>query len=269
MENQELIYYPILDLVREKAQQREKKIQEDLGKTLKITDNIDEANAFLVGWGDGFMLDAMKKYYDFTKTPEENKLFFGVNCGTLGFLLNDIHELDKIPKTREEIDIVKWYIMQVEILKKDTQKEIKYAINDVVVGGNVLDYFKFFINGKTIKEEFYGTGVMVSTALGSSAYWLNNWGPLMSSGSDVRWVSGIAALPFRPRGMRPEQITIKIKGRSPAMVGVDGYQGKVDDIEELTITPTVHYTNVAFLKDEHFNTKRMLLSQQKILGEDI
>ncbi|MEI6118075.1 MAG: hypothetical protein WCP92_02185 [bacterium] len=53
------------------------------------------------------MLDAMKKYYDFTKTPEENKLFFGVNCGTLGFLLNDIHELDKIPKTREEIDIVK------------------------------------------------------------------------------------------------------------------------------------------------------------------
>ncbi|MEI6118077.1 MAG: hypothetical protein WCP92_02195 [bacterium] len=69
--------------------------------------------------------------------------------------------------------------------------------------------------------------------------------------------------------MRPEQITIKIKGRSPAMVGVDGYQGKVDDIEELTITPTVHYTNVAFLKDEHFNTKRMLLSQQKILGEDI
>jgi hypothetical protein len=49
MENQELIYYPILDLVREKAQEREKKIQEDLGKTLRITDNIDEANAFLVG----------------------------------------------------------------------------------------------------------------------------------------------------------------------------------------------------------------------------
>lgn len=64
--------------------------------------------------------------------------------------------------------------MQVDILKKDMQKEIKYAINDVVVGGNVLDYFKFYINGPTTKEEFYGTGVMVSTAMGSSAYWLNN-----------------------------------------------------------------------------------------------
>jgi hypothetical protein len=69
--------------------------------------------------------------------------------------------------------------------------------------------------------------------------------------------------------MRPEKITIKIKGRSPAMVGVDGYQGKVDDIQELTISPTSHYTNVAFLKNEHFTTKRILLSQQKILGENI
>jgi NAD kinase len=80
MENTELIYYPILDLVRPKAQERAKKIQEDLGKTLKITDNIDEATAFLVGGGDGFMLDVMKKYYDFNKTPQENKLFFGVKC---------------------------------------------------------------------------------------------------------------------------------------------------------------------------------------------
>jgi hypothetical protein len=53
------------------------------------------------------MLDAMKKYYDFNKTPQENKLFFGVNCGTLGFLLNDVYELEKIPKTREEIDVIK------------------------------------------------------------------------------------------------------------------------------------------------------------------
>jgi hypothetical protein len=53
------------------------------------------------------MLDAMKKYYDFNKTSDENKIFFGVNCGTLGFLLNDIYELEKIPKTREEIEFIR------------------------------------------------------------------------------------------------------------------------------------------------------------------
>jgi hypothetical protein len=53
------------------------------------------------------------------------------------------------------------------------------------------------------------------------------------------------------------------------MVGVDGYQGKVDDIQEITIIPTSHYASVAFRKDQEFNTKRILLSQQKILGNDI
>lgn len=110
-----------------------------------ITDDESKANAYLVGGGDGFMLDAMKRKYDFSRSPEDNKLFFGVNCGTLGFLLNDLQGVERLPRTREEIDIVKGYIMQVEILKKDTSKEIRYAINDVVVGGNVLDYFKFFV----------------------------------------------------------------------------------------------------------------------------
>ncbi|MCX6825521.1 MAG: hypothetical protein NTY80_04870 [candidate division SR1 bacterium] len=273
MKNNEIIYYPIIDdnnFIRPKIRQRTENVKVALGKSLmNISLDINKANAFLVAGGDGFMLDTMKKYYDFKKSPEENKLFLGVNCGTLGFLLNDVNQWGELPKTTEEIDIIKGYIMKVEILKKDNQKEIKYAINDVVVGGNVLDYFKFFVNGPTTKEEFYGTGVMVSSALGSTAYWLNNGGPMMSSGSDVRGISGIAALPFRPKGIRPEEITIKIKGRSPAMVGVDGYQGRVDDIEELTISPTAHYTSIAFLKDEHFNTKRMLLSQKKVLGEHI
>jgi hypothetical protein len=36
--------------------------------------------------------------------------------------------------------------MKVEITKSDNSKEIKYAINDVVVWWNLLDYFKFDIS---------------------------------------------------------------------------------------------------------------------------
>lgn len=56
-------------------------------------------------------------------------------------------------------------LMKVEIIKSDLQREIKYAINDVVVGGNVLDYFKFFIDSASLKKQFHGTGIMISTAL--------------------------------------------------------------------------------------------------------
>ncbi|MCX6824450.1 MAG: hypothetical protein NT085_04985 [candidate division SR1 bacterium] len=268
MENKELLYYPILDSYREKAQEIEKKIQEGLYKDLNLTDNEEEANAYLVGGGDGFMLDTIKKKYDFEKLPEENKLFFGINCGTLGFLLNDVNDITTLPKTMEEIDKVKAHLMKVEILKMDAQKEIKYAINDVVIGGNLLDYFKFDITSGQVNKRFHGTGVIVSTALGSSAYWLNNGGPILPAESQLRGISGLASLPFGHQVIKPEEMKIKIKGRTPIMVGVDGYGGRVDDVQELTLSPTQHYATIAFFKDTPFDTKRMLLAEEKLLRED-
>lgn len=267
MENKELIYYPVLDTFRDKAQEIEKKIKEWLLTNLKITDNIDEANAILVGWWDGFMLDTVKKYYDFDKSPEDNKLFFGVNCGTLWFLLNNI-QLDDIPSNTQWLEIVKANLMKVEIIKTDTSIEIKHAINDVVVGWNMLDYFKFDIDSNQVKKRFHGSGVIVSTAMWSSAYWLNNGWPLMPAGSQLRGISGLAALPFGYTILKPENVNIKIKWRTPVMVGVDWYGGKVDDVQELTISPTEHYANIMFTNWTSFDTKRMLLAEEKLLRED-
>ncbi len=268
MENKELIYYPILDGYRDRAQEIEKQIKDWLYKNLKITDNEQDANVYLVGWWDGFMLDTVKKYYDFDKLPEENKLFFWVNCGTLWFLLNDVKDLNNLPKTMDEIDIVKARLMKVEILKTDMQKEIKHAINDVVVGGNLLDYFKFDISSAMINKRFHGTWVIISTALGSSAYWLNNWYPIMPAESQLRWIWWLASLPFGYNIIKPDNIKINIKGRTPVMVWVDWYGGKVDNVKEINVSPTTHYANIAFFKDTPFDTKRMLLAEQKLLRED-
>ncbi|MFA6255715.1 MAG: hypothetical protein WC606_00900 [Candidatus Absconditabacterales bacterium] len=268
MENKEqLLYYPILDTNRPKAQELMHQIESGLFTNL-ITDDEKKANAYLVGGGDGFMLDAVKKHYDFQKTPEENKLFFGINCGTLGFLLNDMPALDILPTHTDDIELIKAHLMRVEMIKTDTQKKINYAINDVVVGGNLLDYYKFQITSPQLTKKFHGTGVMISTALGSSAYRLNNGGPLMPAGSKLWGISGLASLPFGYTIVKPETITIDIKGRTPVTVGVDGYGGKVDNVEKLTISPTTYYARLAFLKNIPFDTKRMLLAEQKLLRDD-
>jgi len=267
MENKELIYYPVLDIAREKALEIEQKIKEWLLSNLKITDNIDEANAILVWWWDGFMLDTVKKYYNFDKSPEENKLFFWVNCGTLWFLLNNI-ELEDIPTHTEWLEIVKTHLMKVEIIKINFSKEIKYAINDIVIWWNMLDYFKFDLNSEQIKKRFHGTGIIVSTAMWSSAYRLNNWWPMIPAWSQVWWIGGLASLPFGYKIIRPESINIKIKWRSSAMVWVDWYGWKVDDVQELNINPTDHYASIAFTKWTSFDTKRMLLAEEKLLRED-
>ncbi len=267
MENKELIYYPVLDTFRERAQEIEKKIKEWLLNNLKITNNIDEANAILVGWWDGFMLDTVKRYYDFEKSPEENKLFFGVNCWTLWFLLNNIDYKD-IPQTMEDLEIVKAQLIKVDIVKTDASREIKYALNDVVVGWNMLDYFKFDLNSKQINKRFHWSWLIISTAMWSSAYRLNNWWPMIPAESKVWWVSGLASLPFGYKIIRPEEVNIKIKWRSPVLVGADGYGWKVDDVQELTISPTDHYASMAFVKWTSFDTKRMLLAEEKLLRED-
>ena len=44
--------------------------------------SIYKSNIVIVAGGDGFMLRTIKKYYQLKKS------FYGINCGTIGFLMN-------------------------------------------------------------------------------------------------------------------------------------------------------------------------------------
>ena len=61
-----------------------KKSQELKKKLLKKYKNINptQADVIIVAGGDGYMLNSLKRYVKFKKP------FYGINCGTFGFLLN-------------------------------------------------------------------------------------------------------------------------------------------------------------------------------------
>ena len=44
--------------------------------------SIKKCNTIIVAGGDGFMLRNLKKFYNYQKP------FYGINCGTIGFLMN-------------------------------------------------------------------------------------------------------------------------------------------------------------------------------------
>jgi len=46
--------------------------------------------------------------------------------------LNNI-DLENIPTNKIDLEIIRAHLMEVEIIKTNASKEIKYAINDVVV----------------------------------------------------------------------------------------------------------------------------------------
>ena len=54
---------------------------------IKNIDKAEDISAILVLGGDGFMLHSIHKYMDF------NIPFYGLNCGSLGFLLNNFTEM--------------------------------------------------------------------------------------------------------------------------------------------------------------------------------
>ena len=162
-----MLYYPLIDTVRDKGLLLQQSLQSPELADL-LTSDIQKADALLVGGGDGFMLETIKKY----RTHE--KPFFGVNCGTLGFLLNNLPHPHLLPKTLEEMQIITPHLFKVQITQKDDTPHTKYALNDVVLGGNILDYFKFHLETQTDSLTVQGSGLIVTTPLGSSAYRLSN-----------------------------------------------------------------------------------------------
>ncbi len=264
MNNKELIYYPVLDAARDQSTEIQKQINAQLSDVLQITDNIDKANALLIWWGDGFMLDMIKKYYDFNKSNEENKIFVGWNCGTLWFLLNNIDTVKDLPNRLDDVDIIEAKAMKVDILTKDYQNEIKYAINDIVIWWNILDYFNFKIKGKDIDKSFWWTGMITSTAIWSSAYRLANGWPLIPVDSHLWWVMWLASKPFNYNILKPDIIKITPTWRTEIMAGIDGYGGKIDNVKQITISPSDHNIKLWFLKNDAFESKRLLIANEKL-----
>ena len=174
-------------------------------KLLKKYNNFPakNSNCILVGGGDGFMLNTIKKYFKF------NKPFYGINCGTFGFLMNKYNNIEiekKILSSKKTI------INPLEIIIK---KSRIIAINELSLFRQSRQTVLLNLNvgKKTIIKRLVGDGVIVSTPAGSTAYNLSVNGPILSLHSEKLAITPIS--PFRPRRWKGKIVSnksiIKIK----------------------------------------------------------
>ena len=158
--------------------------------------------AIIIG-GDGFMLQTLRK----NKTS--NKLFYGINSGNYGFLMNRFSKksLSKSISNAKKI-IVSPLEMKV-ITKKKIQKSI--AINEVSILRQSRQAANLSIknNSKLIIKKLVSDGVLVSTPAGSTAYNLSVNGPILSLNSKKFSIAPISA--FRPRKWKGRIIKDKSK----------------------------------------------------------
>ncbi len=153
---------------------------------------VNKSDCIIVSGGDGFMLNTLKKYARF-KIP-----FYGINCGTFGFLMNRYNSRD-IWKKVNKAKSIKINPLKLRIIRKNNKKKNLVAINEVSLfrQSRQTASVKLKVGNQTIIKKLIGDGVLISTPAGSTAYNLSVHGPILSLNSGKLAITPIS--PFRPR----------------------------------------------------------------------
>ena len=152
---------------------------------------LKRTNIIIVIGGDGFMLQTLKK------NKKSKKLFYGINSGNYGFLMNKFSNKHLIKNLNNAKSIIISPLEMSVNLKKDIKNVI--AINEVSILRQSRQTANLSIknNSKYIIKKLVSDGVLVSTPAGSTAYNLSVYGPILNLNSKKISIAPISA--FRPR----------------------------------------------------------------------
>lgn len=145
--------------------------------------------------GDGLILHLL---HEFEKNPLP---IYGINCGTVGFLMNSFHEenlLEAIARAQESTI----HPLRMHVTDIDGKKHDHIAINEVALlrQSSQAAKIKIEVNGHQRIDCLAADGVLVATPAGSTAYNLSAGGPIIPFGSEILALTPIS--PFRPRKWR-------------------------------------------------------------------
>jgi NAD+ kinase len=155
----------------------------------------DKAEAIVALGGDGLMLQTMHAHLN-SRIP-----IYGMNRGSIGFLLNDYNE-DNLKERLEAAETTVIHPLRMTAYDKRGVKHEALAINEVSLFRQIYQAAKLRItvDGKVRMDELICDGVLVSTPAGSTAYNLSAHGPILPISAPLLALTPIS--PFRPRRWR-------------------------------------------------------------------
>ena len=181
---------------------------------------LSEADIIVVLGGDGFMLDILKKYQNL------NLPFYGINQGTVGFLMNQKQDENLLNKLNEAEETV-IHPLKMHAKKLDGAIEHYLAVNEISIlrSGSQAAKLKIIVDDLVRLEELVCDGALVSTPAGSTAYNYSAHGPILPIDSNILALTAMAA--FRPRRWRgaliPSMAKIEFLIKEPYKRQVSAY----------------------------------------------
>jgi NAD+ kinase len=167
----------------------------------------EDAEVIVALGGDGFMLQTLHK------TMNTGKRVYGMNRGSIGFLMNDY----RVDDLSERIDAAvenAFHPLQMTTRNVDGTSSIALAINEVSLFRQSYQAakLKVEVDGHIRLEELICDGLMVTTPAGSTAYNLSAHGPILPLEAPLLAMTPVSA--FRPRRWRgallPNKVTVDI-----------------------------------------------------------
>lgn len=154
-----------------------------------------DAEVIVALGGDGFMLQTLHT------TQGNNAPVYGMNRGTVGFLMNGYSD-DDLPDrlAAAEEEVINPLAMCATCVDGSTHEAL--AINEVSLlrNGPQAAKLRIFVDGKQRMDELVCDGALLATPAGSTAYNYSAHGPILPIGADVLALTAMAA--FRPRRWR-------------------------------------------------------------------
>jgi NAD+ kinase len=221
---------------------------------------LDKAEVIVALGGDGFMLQTLHE------TQALPAPVYGMNRGTIGFLMNSYGEADLVDRLiaaeKAEINPLEMHATHV-----DGSVSTALAINEVSLlrAGPQAAKLQITVDGRLRMQELVCDGALVATPAGSTAYNYSAHGPILPIGSDVLALTAMAA--FRPRRWRgallPKaakvQFDVLEAEKRPVMADADGKSHRDVVRVEIRSEPGVSHT---ILFDPGHGLEERLISEQ-------
>jgi NAD+ kinase len=221
----------------------------------------DEADIVVALGGDGFMLQTLHTFVG------HGKPIYGMNLGTVGFLMNEYNEADLLDRLAKAVP-AKLHPLRMRATTADKSIDA-LAFNEVSMLRQTRQATKLriLVDGKIRISELVCDGVLVSTPAGSTAYNLSAHGPIIPLDAALLSLTPISA--FRPRRWRGALLPHRAKVRfvvlemqkRPVSAVADGLEVRdvvsVDVAEDRTIA-------MIMLFDADRNLDERILTEQFI-----
>jgi NAD+ kinase len=223
---------------------------------------MDEAELILALGGDGFLLHTLRERLNIGEVCP----VFGMNRGTVGFLMNEFR-LDGLIERIERAKHFTVKPLEMIAVTDDGETITHHAINEVSLLRETRETarIEILLNGRTVMSELVCDGVLVATPAGSTAYNLSAAGPILPLNSRLLALTPIS--PFRPRRWRgaliPDDLTVSFRVIDPEKRPVSAVADQIEVRDVATVEVRVDPTDVLTLlfDPEHALDERITMEQ--------